>query len=479
MWSLKSSAVALSVLVTLIAAFPGRPCVASPITALHCSQTKLQSNPSVAQTGQPQFATIALEGDPAPAEIGGRYSKIESSAMSESGPDVAFSADVSGSSITSAILLNSSGTTRVILRSGDATPAGGTFAAFHELDVDDGEYILFRAELQGVPASEGVFLWQSPSSVQTVQLAGDKTNNRYPGFTYKSFSQLTLYSFTNLPGTPATYAFLATLEEDQMQAVVWDDLSQQYPTQTVAMSGSPGQFYISAVVPNSVADSFAVSRLSASIGICLVIEGHQIGKSSEFSIPVFISDTLGEMLTWDPTLTQRLHTGAGKLIKLETPASTSVGELTYALGQFVKQGRSGKAIVVDQLNQFGVLGPTVILQTGERFPALNHDKIEDLSVPVVNRGSFGVRTPDGLVATVQLSDGRKALWVGVLTIGVPRINVDSKLALLGGATNDTTQTVLSSFNPVRLSNTGTLLLSGAVGGAANPRNGIFLLSGLF
>src|SRR5215467_4740755 len=134
--------------------------------------------PANAQSGQQGLATIAVEGDPAPAEVGGTFARIESSSVGESG-EVAFSAELSGSSVSSALFLNSGGTNRVILRSRDSTPDGGTFAAFHEVDAADGDFILFRATLEGTGPAEGVFLWYSHSGVQTIQLAGDQTNNRY------------------------------------------------------------------------------------------------------------------------------------------------------------------------------------------------------------------------------------------------------------------------------------------------------------
>src|SRR5215467_5805672 len=155
---LKLSAVTRAACILAIIASGSRPCVGRAIQ----------------QTDSPALAVIALEGDQAPAEIGGTYSTIESISIAPSG-EVAFSAVLSGSMASSALLLTSGNTTRAILRAGDATPAGGSFSAFHELDIADRDFLLFRADLAGIPSVEGVFLWTT-QGVQTVQLAGDKTN---------------------------------------------------------------------------------------------------------------------------------------------------------------------------------------------------------------------------------------------------------------------------------------------------------------
>src|SRR5689334_5864904 len=102
----KSSRIALCICVSMIAV----------------SSFGLRIAPALAQTVQPQFAVIAIEGDAAPQELGGIYSRIESSSINNFG-EVAFSAELSGSTVSSALFLNSGGADLVILRSGDSTPA--------------------------------------------------------------------------------------------------------------------------------------------------------------------------------------------------------------------------------------------------------------------------------------------------------------------------------------------------------------------
>src|SRR5262249_31244461 len=212
--------------------------------------------PAKAQSDQPRLATIAVEGDPAPAELGGTFAKIESSSVGDSG-EVAFSADLSGSSVSSALFLSSGGTNRVILRSGDGTPSGGFFTAFREVDVADGDFILFRAGLEGIGPAEGVFLWYSQSGVQTIQLAGDQTNNRYTGMTYKSFNQLTVQSIDPTSPFGVNYAFVATLNEGG-EVIVWNQFNARSPGLTEEITG---KYSFAAASQKEVVDHFVISRL--------------------------------------------------------------------------------------------------------------------------------------------------------------------------------------------------------------------------
>jgi hypothetical protein len=420
---------------------------------------------ATAQTAQPQFAVIALQGGLAPPELGGTYSNIRSSSVTDSG-EVAFSADISGSAATSAILLNSAGATRVILRSGDSTPAGGTFTAFDELDIADGDFLLFRAGLQGVPSSEGVFLW-TPQGVQTVQLAGDKTNGRYPGqFTYSSFGQLTIIPTEDSTGGPdASYAFVASLDGDQSQAVVWNQDIQASVALTFAVSGV-GQFILE---PNEIVDGFVLAPLSPS-DLTVVADCHRVDTNKHFTRPFSIpfSDPGGDFsILWDPSFTEGLHTTFGKLVQMASPAGSYLDGAIYILAEFSKSGRESKAIL-----SYGPGSLAPLLHTGDRAPGLQDQKIKDIGLPVANQGSIAAfpYPPPGVVSTVQLSDGQNALWVSLLTPGS-----NASLALIGGATGSSAQPVLTSFNPVKLTNTGTLLISGSVA----AQNGLFVLSGLF
>src|SRR5689334_12116335 len=166
-------------------------------------------------TGVNSVRVIAVESGAAPVELGGTYSQIMSAAVDDSG-DVAFSASLSDSPASSAILLRSGDDTRVLLRTGDKAPDGSTYKKFDELDRSfygynhvDTALMVFRAELEGGSASEGLFLMK-PDGVQAVALAGGKSPR---GFTYKSFAQPTLITEFGNQGLAYTLTFIALMEE--------------------------------------------------------------------------------------------------------------------------------------------------------------------------------------------------------------------------------------------------------------------------
>jgi len=169
---------------------------------------------------------VALESGGAPAEIGGTYSKIISAAVDDSS-DVAFSATPSGSSASGAILLMSGDTSRVLLRTGDKAPDGSAYTKFDELDRSfygyngvDTAFMIFRAELEGGSASEGLFLMK-PDGVQAVALAG---GNSPRGFSYKSFSQPTLITEHSVRGLEWTLTFIALMEEGNKSVVTMSSI---------------------------------------------------------------------------------------------------------------------------------------------------------------------------------------------------------------------------------------------------------------
>ncbi|MGH9826943.1 MAG: DUF7453 family protein, partial [Blastocatellia bacterium] len=191
------------------------------------------------------------------------------SSVSDSG-DVAFSADLSGSAFTSAILLDSGGLARTLLRSGDSAPSGGSFKRFDELDLANGDFLLFRAELQGSAASEGLFLL-TPQGVQTVQVAGDKTNGSHPGLTYKSFASPNIVTFHNGPTSvfSVNLAFTASVNERNMKALVWQDAGSAAPFTTL-VTGDP----IFLTRQGDVLDDFSLFRL-ARLGVSLILQVHK------------------------------------------------------------------------------------------------------------------------------------------------------------------------------------------------------------
>ena len=447
---LKLSAMTGAACILAIIASGSRPCVGRAIQ----------------QTASPALAVIALEGDQAPAQIGGTYSTIESSSIAPSG-EVAFSAVLSGSMASSALLLTSGNTTRAILRAGDATPAGGSFSAFHELDIADSDFLLFRADLAGIPSAEGVFLWTA-QGVQTVQLAGDKTNGfAHPGLTYRSFSQLTINSFLNTTtGTfsPA-FAFVADLEEDQKQAVVWKDYAE--PVLTVLVSGD-------SIVPKEIMDRFVIARL-ARFGLTFVADCHRAHGNHEFRRPIVFP--VGSAIVFTPSFVEGAHLPPlGKLRQLDDPPSVTTQSQVYLKAELSRNGRAVSGILVNEV----LLPIEVLVRTGDAAPGLQDQTIVELGPPVSNPGEIsGPIPPHGVVTAIQLSDGRQALWVAILQNVLTGFTESTSLALIGGSTGKPGQPTLTSFNPVKLTNSGALLLRGTAGDGSSTRAGVFVLSGLF
>ena len=442
------------------------------LTIAFARPANVSIRPVMAQTGKPQLAAIAVEGDQAPAELGGTFSKIESSSLGNSG-EVAFSADLAGSSVSSALFLSSDGSSRVILRSGDNTPAGGTFTRFHEVDVADGDFILFRAELAGIGPAEGVFLWYSQGAVQTIQLSGDVTAGRYSGMTYKSFGQLTLKANDPTSQFGVNYAFVATLNEGGLEAIVWNQLDTRSPGLTEEITGE----FSFERSRKEVVDHFVLARLG-SLGLVFVAQYHRPNGNREFNRPWYSQS----LLHTDPTLTEGLRTSLGKLQKIDVPVTFDYYAQVFLSAEFIKNGQSSKAILTEYLTCCSPYPLSAVLATGDPAPG-HHGKIVDIGPPVANpvRNLGTVRLPSGLASAVQLSTGQKALWFAVLTAGTSgaEFTIHSRLELLGGATDDPAHPVLTSLNPVKLSDTGMLLITGSVNEGGNERNGVFLLSGLF
>jgi hypothetical protein len=443
-------------------AIAGTACVLTIITvgSRHIVAGAIQQTPAAG------LAVIALEGDQAPPELGGTYSTIESSSIAPSG-EVAFSALLSGSMASSAILITSGNTTRAILRSGDTTPAGGSFSAFHELDIAGGDFLLFRADLTGIPPAEGVFLW-TPQGVQTIQLAGDKTNGvAHPGLTYQSFSQLTINSFFNTTtGTfsPA-FAFVADLVEDQKQAVVWKEYGEN--AVSVLVSGD-------SIVPKEIIDRFVIARL-ARVGLAFVADCHRGHGSREFKRPIVFA--VGSSIVFNSSFVEGEHLPPiGKVRQIDVPPSVTTQTRIYVNAEFSRKGRAVTAILVNEV----LLPIAALVRTGDPAPGLQDQTIVELGLPVSNPGEIADPIPpQGVVTTVRLSDGRRALWVAIVTNVLTGFTESTSLALVGGSTGEPGQPALNSFSPVKLGNNGTLLLRGAVGEDASARAGVFVLRGLF
>jgi len=432
---------------------------------------------AAAPGGQAQLKIRVLEGDPAPPEIGGTYSRIQSSSISNAG-DFVFSADLAGSAFRSVVVLDGF---NAILKSGDSCPAGGSFAQFLDVDIA-GPFVLFRAMLQGTAIAEGVFLWTATSGIQTLAVTGDQTNGRDPGLTYESFGQLTVNSVSDPTGKLAVtpvYAFSATLANNQGQAVAWSDYAPADfgfgPPPITALT--TGDVIVTHTLKMEVMESFSLPRLTESgLNVLLTV---QKPDGRQIHLPIYLDEAGAGGYELDPLLTEGLKTRAGKTMQIEAPISASFESAVFLLVQCVKDERQTKAILTDDVQ--GFLPISVLLQTGGAAPTVHKEKIKDIGAPVSNPGDTleypGV--PQGLVAPVTLSNGQNALWVATITVPAGKYKVNASLQLIGGATGAVGAPSISSVTPVKLTDTGFLLLTGAEGSGVSAQNGVFIFSGLF
>ncbi len=117
---------------------------------------------------------IALEGDPAPGTGGGTYFFFGSPVLVSSG-DVAFRANLSGGTVGQAIFVDSGGTQAALALAGDPAPdsGGGSYSFFDRPRIVGSEAV-FRANLVGGTASQGIFAAasESPAPVPGLSIHG-------------------------------------------------------------------------------------------------------------------------------------------------------------------------------------------------------------------------------------------------------------------------------------------------------------------
>lgn len=409
--------------------------------------------------GQPRL--IALESGPAPAEIGGTYSKIVSAAVDDSG-DTVFSATLLDSTASSAILLKSDDTTRVLLRSGDKAPDGGTYRKFDELDRSfygfngvDTALMLFRAELEDRSASEGLYLMK-PDGVQVIALAGGKSPR---GFTYKSFGQPTLITEFGNKGVTYTAAFVAMLEEGSKSMVVTSDVLSPIEVTTGDKLGE-----------NEVRD-FVISQSGAE-AISAIADMRDLSSGRNFKDVILVA---GNIISGSNFRTKGRIEGFGRIKQILTPPAIT---FQVSIASVVFKGGMSAIAARDVLG-----GAFVIANAGDAAPGLPNETIQSFGPPVSNGVfpfPFGAsRPPSGVVSVVTLSGGRSALWLWIRR--VPSIGPDileTKLVSVeGNATSD--GQVVHNFTPVKLNDKGTLLLRGTVSEGSVAREGLFVIDGLF
>jgi|GEM_PF-2680001 len=412
---------------------------------------------------QTSFHTVALQSDLAPPEVGGRYSEFPSASVSDTG-SVAFSATISGSPVGSALMLRTAQETRVILRAGDAAPRGGRFKAFGEVDASrhktaqyDSDSILFRALLEGGNASEGVFLW-SPDGVEVVALEGEASPR---GRIYKSFSQLTAADPT---GEALRIAFVANMTGKTKggKSIIFKDFFGDRKLIEKLSTGDK--------LGKNLVDDFVISPVL--ISVAAVVDTHPKKKKQrrirEYTLvdPHFVihGGPLAEGAEVSPL---------GTITRIQSPPAIN-GQTGFVS---VEMGSGASGLVRQEV--FG--DATLFAKTGDPAPGVTGASIQSFGPPVAS--VLWSHYPEyfgnlGIISPVVLSNGQRALWVGIY----PDFNLDlsAQLMLIDGEPLGATGSLrLRTFSPVELGNRGSLLLRGEIDGPEGAIKGLFLLGGLF
>ena len=413
-----------------------------------------------------ELRTIALASDAAPPQLGGRYRRIVAGAVDDAG-GAAVAVELADSTTAAAVLLladaggagsggggaggGAGAEPVVVARVGDAAPGGGRYRAFRELDLADGGQLLFRAELDGGAAAEGLFL-RTCDGVHAVARAGGGGATTLSRAEYAAFAQPTLVA----TGAAPSIAFVARLVDGRTCVV--QHPSYQDPTISLCSGVQLGENEV-------VEDDLVISRLG--MGLCCVARVRS--GERRFTKAFVVTSSVVSSGAW-------LQTGAelpghGRIARLLTPPAVcaQLGFVTVGLDD----GRMALCIRPPALAD-----PTVVLSSGDAVPGLPGETVRRIGAPVAS-SSAARQLPFGVASTIRLSDGRPALWVGVFAGQAP-VEGAAIVPWLGSErAADRPELGVSRLSPVKLGNDGTLLLRAVVGNTSERRTSLLTLPGLF
>jgi hypothetical protein len=422
------------------------------MTTLITTPVKMISPASLAN----ELRVIAIESNPAPPELGGTYSKIDSASMDDAG-DVAFSATIEDSTVKSAIFVQSDADTRAFLKAGEATPAGGKYKKFAELDFArftwqgvEGTFLFFRAELDESSTPEGLFLW-TPEKVETIALAGAKSPR---GGTYKSFSQPIITATSGSNGVNFFLAFIALMEDDNKSII--QKSSQSDPEEVLATGDK---------IEGKLVKDFTMSQMGAFVVGC-VAQMRRKGDGKRFNEVLIVGP--GYLVNGGVLKDGTHFEGVGRVKQIFAPPAIAF-QVSFVALRF--KNKTGAIVARDV---FG--SPGIVAKSGDTITGSPDETIESFGPPVVN-SRIPISGPQAILSVVRLSTGKSALWAHIFRFG-GGTEAETKLILIEGRGDDQ-GLVLGSFAPLKVTNDGGVLLRGTIGEGNQVRDGVFVIRGLF
>ncbi len=389
---------------------------------------------------------LVREGDAFPA--GGRYEKLHAGTINDAG-ELAYSARLSSGE---AIVTGG----RVLVRAGEPAPGGGRYTSFPELELSGAGRLIFRATLDD--GAEGLYL-STPDSIVLIARAGGRSPN---GHEYHSFRQVTIGATVLADGAPYhRLAYVAQLADGRHSLIV----HASYTTPTEVLTTG-------AELAGGVVADLSISEAGLSVGCVATLtrDGRRWRKA-------LVAHE--DLVLWGEHLEEGepLAPGDRTVARLLDPPAcvVQIGVVAVEFAGGSATDRSGEGALVSRPCGDD---PEVIARTGDPAPGLSGETLHSFGVPVASSG-LPPSLPFGVASPVRLRSGTDALWVGVFGQYTPLAGVAMVPVVDGDRTDDDRRLVVSGVRPVKLTNTGTLLLSARLTSADDHRTGLLTLDGLF
>ena len=385
--------------------------------------------------------TAVVSGGAGPGRLGGRYHQIGPASVNDAGA-VAFAATLVGAATVSAIVRLVGDRDTVLVRAGELAPGGGRYASFGELDLGDDGCLLFQARLVDTDATEGVFLRTA---------AGTRAVAR-TGTDYASFQQLTLTSYP-VDGSPYfRLAYTAMLPDGRKRLLIWP--SYREPSAVLTTGDT---------VAGGVLEDFMISRLG--FATCVLARVRNGGTSRRWAL--LVSE---DQVIWGHRVRDGARfPGLGRIARLLGPGAVFVHN-----GFVAAELDDGRSML---LTRSGGGDPQVFAHSGDPAPGMPA-RITSFGPPLANHGLTG-DAPCGIASIATLDDGCAALWLGVFPVQQPMAGAAVIPLVAGDHTDDELAACVKTFTPLKLTNTGTLLLRSTLDLDGRAADGLLLLDRLF